>query len=143
VKRIEVHPIDNAEGYFLVGDNESSPVAGRGFITDISPSFDALLELVPLSQSESPKAFDRDNESTGISVRVDYGFATEQDRDKFIIDLQSNVPRLGNVFIGMTGSAWWIPRAKCRPITANCIGDVACIVNYTFEGPKMQRNKPA
>jgi len=142
VKKIEIHPTEGAQAPFLVGDNSSSPVNGRGFITDISPSYDAIIEIVPLSHSGSPATFDRENESTQISVRVDYGFDTEGKRDDFLIDLQSNVPRLAHVYIGMESSAWWIPNAKCRPIQASAIGDVACVVNYTFEGQKMQRKKP-
>lgn len=142
MRRIEVHPIDGAEGSFLVGDNSGNPENGRGFITDISPNYDALVELVPLSQGRTPAIFDRENETTSITARVDYGFATEGDRDDFLIDLQSNVPRKGHVYVGMNNSAWWIPNAKCRPIQASAIGEVACVVNYTFEGQKMQRTKP-
>lgn len=142
MKRIEIHPTEGATAPFLVGDNSTNPEAGRGFITDISPAYDAIVELVPLSQGASPATFDRENETTSISARVDYGFETEGDRDDFLIDLQSNVPRKGHVYIGMNNSAWWIPNAKCRPIQASAIGEVACVVNYTFEGQKMQRNKP-
>ncbi len=142
MKLIEIHPITGAEAAFLVGDNSSNPVNGRGFITDISPSFDAMVEIVPISQGATPLVFDRENETTQIQARVDYGFDTEALRDAFLIDLQSNVPRRGNVYIGMSNSAWWIPNAKCRPIQAIAIGDVACMVNYTFEGQKMQRSKP-
>ena len=142
MRKIEIHPTEGAQAPFLVGDNSANPESGRGFILDISPSYDAIVEIVPMSQGETPKTFDRENETTSLSARVDYGFDTEGKRDDFLIDLQSNVPRRGHVYVGMESSAWWIPNAKCRPIQATAIGEVACVVNYTFEGQKMQRSKP-
>ena len=142
MRRIEIHPTDSAQGSFLVGDNSENPVSGRGFITDISPQYDAIVEMVPLSQGETPATFDRENETTQLTARVDYGFDSEGERDDFMIDLQNNVPRRGHVYVGMSNSAWWIPNAKCRPIQATAIGEVACIVNFSFEGQKMQRNRP-
>jgi hypothetical protein len=147
MKQVQIFDATGGTG-LVIGDNSASPSAGtaavpRGFIIDLSPSFDAEVEIVPLCQSASVATFDRKNESSSISVTCDYQFTSESERDNFILGLQDRIKLLVHVRIAVDTTVWWLPAASSRPVSARPIGDVACVVNYNFRGKRMQQTQPA
>lgn len=127
---------------FTVGDNTSphgdgTPTNPKGWIVAMTGNYDMSAEHVPMVDAESIEPFERGNESTVLTVTADYGFATEAERDLFVMSLQSAVPKLAHVEVSIAGTVFWLPSATTRPIRWDPIGEVACIVNYTFTGKKM------
>lgn len=147
MKRVTVIPAESGGSSFVVGDNAAARgngtgTAPKGFILSLSVDYGSLSEAVTLPDAESSLFFDRKNETSNVSVVADYGFDSEFSRDYFMLTLQDKIPLLAHVSIEVDGFQCWLPQASTRPITAEPIGQVACIVRYQFSGQKLQSGQP-
>lgn len=149
MKIVRLFDATGGSAIFVVGDNtlargNGSPLIPKGFVMTIAGGYDMAAEQVQLIDADSASSYEWKNETSTVEVSAEYGFDSESERDLFCLSLQSAVPRLAHVEITVAGTTRWIPAATTRPIRWSPVGEVACVVTYTFTGGRVttDSNRP-
>lgn len=126
---------------FVIGDNTLSRGPGSKAINTLTPSMDALVQTVATHRSQSVVNVARDedtyNESTTLNPEVAYGFETEDEKARFLMDLQRQVPPVATVEIQVGQTKWYLVNAKLRPISVVEEYEVAVTLRWTISGGKL------
>ena len=142
MKKITAYPVGGSGAEFVIGDNTAARGA-RPWITSLGNGMlDGSIEEIPFIESQYPLFYDRGNQTTAIQPTVDIGFATEDLRDAYLLDVQRLVPLLCHVEIVAGETTLWIPNARMRPITWRVIGEVAVEITYTIRGQLLVSDTP-
>lgn len=125
---------------FVIGDDNLGRGVGSRLVMSLRFRFSGQYQTIALVRGSEPQSIDRQQETTDVSVDVSYCFSTISECDKFLLDLQTSVPRLGKLSITSTGGGSqtrYLDDCTCRPIEVVEQVGVTAFVRFTFSGGRL------